>query len=108
MRPCIHRAMCFSHRMRTVLASGLLAIAPARGFAQPATAPVQQACAASEARPVVGQMYSPELAEQARRPAGAREVRKIKPGGAYTTDLDSNRLNVEVDRAGIVTGLRCG
>jgi hypothetical protein len=39
---------------------------------------------------------------------GAREVRKIEPGGAYTMDLDANRLNVEVDRAGTVTGLRCG
>ena len=57
---------------------------------------------------MVGQPYSPELAERARRAAGAREVRKIEPGGAYTMDLDANRLNVEVDRAGTVTGLRCG
>ena len=91
-----------------LITSGLLTIASMPGFAQPATAPVQQACAASEARSVVGQPYSPELAERARRAAGAREVRKIEPGGAYTTDLDANRLNVEVDRAGTVTGLRCG
>ncbi len=56
---------------------------------------------------MVGQPYSPELAERARRTAGAREVRKIEPGGAYTTDLDAHRLNVEVDRAGIVRDLRC-
>jgi hypothetical protein len=56
----------------------------------------------------VGEAYSSELADRARRAAGAREVRKIEPGGAYTTDLDSDRLNVEVDRAGMVTGLRCG
>jgi hypothetical protein len=49
-----------------------------------------------------------KLADRARRAAGAREVRKIEPGGAYTTDLDPERLNVEVDRTGIVTGLRCG
>ncbi|MXQ11178.1 hypothetical protein GR328_06875 [Microvirga makkahensis] len=57
---------------------------------------------------MVGQPYSPELAERARRAAGAREIRKIEPGGAYTMDLDSTRLNVEVDRADTVTGLRCG
>jgi Peptidase inhibitor I78 family len=57
---------------------------------------------------MAGQPYSPALAEQARRAAEAREVRKIEPGGAYSTDLDPNRLNIEVDRAGIVTGLRCG
>lgn len=108
MRPRIYRAMCFSRRTQALVASGLLIIVPACGFAQPATVPAQARCAASEARPVVGQPYSPELAEQARRAAGAREVRKIEPGGAYTTDLDSNRLNVEVDRTGIVTGIRCG
>jgi hypothetical protein len=85
-----------------------LVIIPAWGFAQPATGPAKKECAAGEAQSVVGQPYSPELAERAGRAAGAREVRKIEPGGAYTTDLDSNRLNVEVDRTGIVTGLRCG
>ena len=105
MRLCIHRAMCFNRETQALLAlvaSGLSIIAP------PATAQAQGRCEASEARPLVGQPYSPELAEQARRAAGAREVRKIEPGGAYTTDLDSNRLNVEVNRAGVVTGLRCG
>ncbi|WP_457090404.1 I78 family peptidase inhibitor [Microvirga sp. P5_D2] len=48
------------------------------------------------------------MAERARRTAGAREVQKIEPGGAYTTDLNADRLNIEVDRAGIMTGLRCG
>ncbi len=95
-------------RMQALLTSSLLTIVPAWGFAQPATGPAEKGCAAGEARSVVGQPYSAELAERARRTAGAREVRKIEPGGAYTTDLDANRLNVEVDRAGIVTGLRCG
>jgi hypothetical protein len=100
--------MCLSRRTQALLASGLLAIAPACGFAQPALAPAQSTCATREAQSIVGQPYSPALADRARRAAGAREVRKIEPGGAYTTDLDPNRLNVEVDRAGIVTGLRCG
>jgi hypothetical protein len=83
-----------------------LALIPAGGLAQPASE--RQACAAGEAETVVGQPYSPELAERARRTAGAREVQKIEPGGTYTTDLNADRLNIEVDRAGIVTGLRCG
>ncbi|WP_445505259.1 I78 family peptidase inhibitor [Microvirga sp. G4-2] len=112
-RAMYHRAMCrramrLSRRTQALLASGFLIIAPACGFSQPATAPAQASCAASEARPVVGQPYSPGLAEQARRAAGAREVRKIEPGGAYTMELNPERLNVEVDRAGIVTGVRCG
>jgi len=111
VRSRIHRATCFNRKTQALLAlvaSGLSIIALASGFAPPAAAQAQGRCEASEARPLVGQPYSPELAEQARRAAGAREVRKIEPGGAYTTDLDSNRLNVEVNRAGVVTGLRCG
>jgi hypothetical protein len=84
-----------------------LALIPAGGLAQPAP-PDRQACATGEAQAVIGQLYSPELAERARRAAGAREVQKIEPGGAYTTDLNADRLNIEVDRAGVVTGLRCG
>ena len=80
-----------------------LALIPAGGLAQ--SAPDRQACATGEAQALVGQPYSPE---RARRTAGAREVQKIEPGGAYTTDLNADRLNIEVDRAGVVTGLRCG
>jgi hypothetical protein len=108
MKPRIHRVMPFSRRTQACIASCLLAVVPACGFAQPVTVPAQPRCAAGEAQLFAGQPYSPELAERARRAAGAREVRKIEPGGAYTTDLDADRLNVEVDRAGVVTGLRCG
>jgi hypothetical protein len=104
----IYRAAYPSRSTQALVTSGLLTLASISGVAQPATAPVQQTCAADEARSTVGQPYSPELAERARRAAGAREVRKIEPGGAYTTDLDANRLNIEVDRAGIVRDLRCG
>jgi hypothetical protein len=93
---------------QALVTSSLLTIAPITGFAQPASGPAEKGCVAGEAQSMVGQPYSPELADRARRAADAREVRKIEPGGAYTTDLDSNRLNVEVDRTGIVTGLRCG
>ncbi|WP_114946300.1 I78 family peptidase inhibitor [Microvirga calopogonii] len=83
-----------------------LGLIPAEGFTQPA--PDRQTCATGEAQAVIGQPYSPELAERARRIAGARELQKIEPGGAYTTDPNADRLNIEVDRAGIMTGLRCG
>jgi hypothetical protein len=103
MRLNIRRDLRVGRRTRTLFASGLLILSPACGFAQPT--PERQACAAGEARATVGQPYSPE---KARRAADAREVQKIEPGGAYTTDHDPDRLDIEVDRAGIVTGLRCG
>jgi hypothetical protein len=102
-----HRVLRLVHQL-LLLTPGLLPLSPEYGLAQPAKAPAQQPCTEADARSAVGQPYSPALAEQVRREAGAREVRKIEPGGAYTTDLDANRLNVEVDRAGVVTGLRCG
>jgi hypothetical protein len=53
-------------------------------------------------------VYTPDLAERARQAARARLVRKIEPGGAYTMDFSPDRLNVEVDRGGIVRGVECG
>jgi hypothetical protein len=106
MRSSIRHFLRLSRRTRALFISGLLVLSPACGHAQPGLD--RQACAADEAWALVGQPYSPELAERARRTAGAREVQKVEPGGAYTTDLNPDRLNVEVDRAGIVTGLRCG
>lgn len=83
-------------------------LAPVYGFSQPATAPDLQSCEADKVQALVGQPYSAELAEQARRDAGASKIRKIEPGGAYTMELDPTRLNIEVDQRGFVTGLRCG
>jgi hypothetical protein len=60
------------------------------------------------ARFAIGEMYTPDLAERARRAARAQEVRIIEPGGAYTTELSPKRLNIEVDRVGIVRDLSCG
>ncbi|MBP9233918.1 MAG: hypothetical protein KBF30_04535 [Hyphomonadaceae bacterium] len=40
-------------------------------------------------------------------PAGAT-VRIIKPGDQVTMDFQATRLNVDVDAAGTITGLRCG
>ena len=65
-------------------------------------------CSASGARFAIGELFTLDLAERARRAAGAREVRKIEPGGAYTMELSPDRLNIEVDQAGIVRGLTCG
>jgi hypothetical protein len=104
----IHQAMCLPRSTQILVTSALLFVAPACGAVQSATAPARQTCAANRAQSFVGEAYSLELADRARQAAGAREVRKIEPGGAYTTDLDSDRLNIEVDHTGIVTGLRCG
>ena len=65
-------------------------------------------CEASKAGFVVGQRYSPEVADRAARAAGAREVRKIAPGGSATTDLQDDRLNLHVDDQETVRRVICG
>jgi len=74
--------------------------------AQPAS--TTAGCKEESARFAVGEPYSDELAERARRAAGADVVRKTIPGGADTTELRAERLNLDVDRHGRVQRVRCG
>jgi hypothetical protein len=41
-------------------------------------------------------------------PAAGASVRIIKPGDQVTMDFSETRLNIDVDAAGVITGLRCG
>ena len=101
-------ALALNGPLSGLLVLALSAVAPRDGYAQPAVSPEQSRCIIGQAQSIVGQPYSLELADRARQAAEAREVRKIEPGGAYTMELSPDRLNIEVDRAGIVTSLRCG
>jgi Peptidase inhibitor I78 family len=65
-------------------------------------------CRVAAAYFVLGEAYSDRLARRARRSAGAREVRRIEPGRAYTMDFRADRLNLDVDRRGRIRAVRCG
>jgi hypothetical protein len=65
-------------------------------------------CEASKADFAVGQPYSPELAERAQRAAAARDVRRLEPGGAATTDFREDRLNFHVGDQNTVRRVTCG
>lgn len=41
-------------------------------------------------------------------PPASATVRIIKPGDQVTMDFQATRLNVDLDAAGTITGLRCG
>lgn len=47
-----------------------------------------------------------ELEKASGRAAG--DLRLIKPGDMVTEDFRENRLNADLDAAGVITGLRCG
>jgi hypothetical protein len=74
-------------------------------YAQAQTA---KGCDAARAASMIGKPFSPELAEEAQRVSGASSVRAIGLDFPSSADSRPDRLNVEVDRARLVTGFRCG
>jgi|SRR4051794_7651260 len=65
-------------------------------------------CDLEKANIVNGKPYTEELAQQARRLAGAAAVRRLGPGGAPTMEYRPDRLNLSTDQGGIIYKLSCG
>ncbi len=59
-------------------------------------------------RQFVGQTFTPEIEARAQAISGAAMVRLLRPGIAVTTEQRSNRLNIQMDEAGVIVSLRCG
>jgi hypothetical protein len=80
-------------------------------IAPPAEQPVPEqgagACSAGPAQGLVGRQRSDTVGADALRLSGARTLRWIGPDSVITQDLRSDRINVDVDARGRVTGLRC-
>lgn len=64
-------------------------------------------CDASKVQDLVGRQRSEALGAEALRRSGAKALRWIEPGSAITQDLRSDRLNIDLDSRGRITGLRC-
>lgn len=65
-------------------------------------------CDATQAQWTVGKAVSEAEIEQARKDAGAEQVRTLKPGQMTTMEYLANRLNLDLDDKGVVTAARCG
>ncbi len=96
--------------MRTLAAflllSGCTAVA-----AEEQPVPAQAAggtCNAAPAQGLIGRQSSPELGAEAQRLTGAARMRWMRPGQMVTMDYREDRLNIDLDEQGRVTGLRCG
>src|SRR5690606_20150093 len=72
------------------------------------TPPVTGTCMAQPAAFAVGRLWTPDLAETARVASNSNTVRTIRPGDAVTLDFRTDRLNLELNSAGVVTTVRCG
>lgn len=83
----------------------------AQEAAQPAPAAppaVAAACDDSQAQWAIGKKVTEADVEQARKDSGAETARTLKPGQMVTMEFNANRLNLDVDDAGVVTAIRCG
>ena len=74
----------------------------------PAQPPTAQACDADAANGAIGKTATTEVIEQARTAAGAAVARTLAPGQVVTMEFRGDRLNLMVDEANVVTGVRCG
>lgn len=71
--------------------------------------PQTASCNADTARSsAIGKPATAEVVEQARKAAGARMVRVLKPGQMVTMEYAEGRLNIDVDAHNVVINLRCG
>lgn len=73
-----------------------------------ANAPISDQCNANAARGHVGKVATEATVNAARRDAGARIARTLKPGQMVTMEYIEGRLNIDVDAANVIIGVRCG
>ena len=84
------------------------ATTPPSDSPQPTAPPTAQACDADAANGAIGQAATAEVVERARVAAGAAVARTLAPGQVVTMEFRGDRLNLMVDDANVVTGVRCG
>ena len=65
-------------------------------------------CVADAASWSIGRAATPEVVERARAESHSTDVRVIEPGQPVTMDYNRDRLNINVNERGAITGLKCG
>ena len=86
--------------------AGLNRSAP--GPSDPPAAPTTGICNAQGAQFAVGKVPGASVVEDARQRSGSYMARVLRPGTAVTMEFNAQRLNLELDAAGVITRVRCG
>ncbi|MBF8222937.1 I78 family peptidase inhibitor [Halomonas sp. 328] len=68
----------------------------------------EDACGARHVQDRVGRHYDESLSNAIHSESGARQVRVMRPGHAYTMDYLHDRLNIRLDERERITDLFCG
>ncbi|MBZ4038126.1 I78 family peptidase inhibitor [Novilysobacter selenitireducens] len=74
----------------------------------PSANPVEGPCNAEGARWAIGQAVNDDVVNRILRDTNSRDARVLEPGDAATMDYRPDRINVDVNDRGAITGLRCG
>jgi hypothetical protein len=96
---------------RSCLTLAAIALSLAGCASSPPTAgaqPPSGVCNIEAARWAIGQGVNDEIVNRILRDTGSRDARVLRPGQMATMDYREDRVNVDVNDRGAITGLRCG
>lgn len=65
-------------------------------------------CDAGKVQSFIGKDATADIAETARKSAGAELVRWLRPGMAVTMEYRMGRLNITIDDQNLITSINCG
>lgn len=68
----------------------------------------EDACGAERVQSRLGRAYGEALHQELATTSGARQVRVMRPGEAYTLEYLHDRLNIRLDEGERITDLFCG
>lgn len=88
------------------IAAPMLLLASACTTMPPPPPPGQ--CNAEGARWAIGMSPDPDVVDRVTRDTGSRDVRVLHPGTPATMDYRPDRVNIDVNDRGAITGIRCG
>ncbi len=103
--------------MRLKIVLGTVAVSLLVACTAPAPSPVTGTapggvptgvCNAQGAQFAIGKTAGASVVEEARQRAGAYMARVLRPNQAVTMEFNAQRLNLDVDGAGVVLRARCG
>ena len=74
----------------------------------PMPPPPSSVCNAQGAQFAVGMTPGTSVVEEARQRSGSYMARVLRPGQVVTMEFNAQRLNLDLDAAGVIRAVRCG